>query len=125
MPLSPKYWTLTDEQFHEIKTQLNELGKMFLDNLRENGFTKIKSRDHWLSFTIEKSNKDLFAFIAFSLIRESPPEFELILRKLDIKSSPEPFVELYEKKIVDIDEFKSSFDTELAMIKEKIKADKQ
>ncbi len=78
----PIHWTLTDDEFNAIKSQLNELGKMFLDNLRPNGFTKIKSREHWLSFRLEKLNEDVFIFIAFSLIKESPPEFELVVRKL-------------------------------------------
>lgn len=117
MPFKREHLSLSDEQFNNIKAQLNELGKMFLNSLRSDGFTKIKSRPHWLSFRVEKEEEDLFVFIAFSLISESPQEFELVLRKLEIKDPPGPFVELYEKKIKNIDEFKSCFDTELALIK--------
>lgn len=123
MPPKREYWTISNEQFNSIKAQLNELGKMFLKSLRPDGFTKIKSRPHWLSFSLQKEDNDLFVFIAFSLISESPQEFELVLRKLEIKNPPEPFVELYEKKIKNINEFKSRFDTELALIKEKLNAE--
>jgi len=117
--MTPKaeYWTLTNEQFKEIKTQINELGEKLLETLQQNGFTKIKSSNDWLGFTVEKSQGEILTFVGFSLYVESPQQFQLVLRKWNIKNPSETSVDLYEKKFAKIEEFESSFNEELMIIK--------
>jgi hypothetical protein len=120
MPPKAEYWVLTKEQFNEIKTQINELGEKLLNNLQDVGFTKIKSSSDWLGLTVEKRQGDLLTFVLFSLVRELPQEFELVLRKWDIKNLPETCVDLYEKSFNSIQDFVRSLNDELTPIKGKL-----
>jgi hypothetical protein len=120
MPPKAEYWILTKEQFNEIKTQINELGEKILDDLQGIGFTKIKSSSEWLGLTVEKRQGDLLTFVLFSLSRESPQEFQLVLRRWDIKNPPATCVDLYEKSFSHMQDFVLSFKDELTLIKEKL-----
>lgn len=120
MPPKADYWVLTKEQFNEIKTQINELGEKLLNNLQDLGFTKIKSSNDWLGLTVEKRQGDLLTFVSFSLVRELPLEFELVLRKWDIKNPPGTCVDLYEKSFNNTQDFVFSFNDELTPIREKV-----
>ena len=120
MPTKAEYWILTKEQFNEIKTQINELGENLLNNLQDVGFAKIKSSNDWLGLTVERRQGDLLTFVLFSLIRESPKEFGLVLRKWDIKNPSETCIDLYEKRFNHIQDFVFSFNDELTLIKEKL-----
>jgi|SRR5688572_22473851 len=120
MPPKPEYWVLTKEQFNEIKTEINELGAKLLDGLQGIGFAKIKSSNDWLGLTVEKRNGDLLTFVLFSLVREAPREFQLVLRRWDVKNPPETCVDLYERSFSNIRDFVLSFEDELILIKERL-----
>ena len=120
MPPKAEYWILSKEQFNEIKTQINEWGEKILDDLQGIGFTKIKSSNEWLGLTVEKRRGDLLIFVSFSLSRESPQEFQIVLRKWDIKNPSETCVDLYENSFSNIEDFVLSFSNELKLIKEKL-----
>ncbi len=117
MPPKAEYWVLTKEQFIEIKNKINDLGEKLLNNLQAEGFTKIKSSNDWLGLTVENKQNDLLTFVCFSVERESPMKFSLVLRKWDIKNPSETAVELYEKSFNTIDEFESLFNYEIKAIK--------
>ena len=113
-----EYWRLTQEQFDKIKIQINELGEKLLDGLQQEGFTKIKSSSDWLGVTVEKKIDDLLTIAGFSLDRESPLEFRLVLRRWNVCDPTKTYIDIYEKKFHSIKEFESSFDNELQIIKE-------
>ena len=117
MPPKPEYWILTKEQFTKFKSQINELGQKLLTNLQANGFTKITSWDDWLGVSVEMLKEDILTFVCFSLIRESPQEFRLILRSWNINNPSGTCVDLYEKIFNTIEEYESSFTDESKRIK--------
>jgi hypothetical protein len=117
MPPKPEYWTLTKEQFNELKAKITETGEKILENLRQYGFTKLKSSNDWLGVTIEKRQIDILTFVGFSLVKESPREFSLILRSWDIKNPAETSVHFYEYSFDNIGSFESDFDSKMATIK--------
>ena len=125
MPPKAEYWTLTKEQFDKTKAQISVLGERLLNNLQQEGFTKIKSSSDWLGLTVEKKSDDLLTFVAFSLNRESPLEFRLLLRKWNINNPLETCVDLYEKTFYSLEEFESSFSRELVIVKEVLRNNNQ
>jgi hypothetical protein len=117
MPPKPEYWILSKEEINKIKAQVNEVGERLMENLKQDGFTKIKSLNDWLGLTVEKRENDLLTFVVFSLCRESPQEFQLVLRKWNVNNPSETCVDLYEKTYNSIEEFQISFNKELKEIK--------
>ena len=120
--MAPKaeYWTLTSQQFNEIKSGINELGENLLNKLQQYGFTKIKSNNDWLGLTIEKKENDLLTFVSFSLEKETPQQFELLLRKWNVNNPPQTCSDLYRKYFARITDIETSIDTEVKMIAEKL-----
>lgn len=117
MPPKAEYLILTKEQFIEIKARINELAEKLLSNLQQEGFSKIKSSDDWLGITVEKKEDDLLTFVAFSLYHESPMEFQLDLKKWNIKNPSGTVVQLYERTFNSIEEFESSFEQHIRVLK--------
>jgi hypothetical protein len=117
MPPKAEYWILSKEEFNQIKAQINEGGERLLGNLTQDGFAKIKSSNDWLGLTVEKKVNDLLIFVAFYLSRESPQEFELVLRKWNVNNPSQTCIDLYEKTYNSIEEIQISFNNEVKEIK--------
>jgi hypothetical protein len=125
MPPKAEYWILSKEEFTTIKARINEVGDRLLENLKQDGFTKIKSSNDWLGLTVEKKENDLLTFVAFCLRRESPKEFQLFLRKWNVNNQSETCIDLYEKKYNSIDEFQASSDKDVKEIKDSLHSPSQ
>ena len=110
MPPKAEYWSISNQQFKQLKDEINALGERLLENLQQYGFTKIKSSNDWLGVTVEKHNNNLLTFVCFSLNRETPLEFEITLRQWDVTNPSATKVDFYNKAFTEIGEFSANFD---------------
>ena len=124
MPPKAEYWSISNQQFKQLKDEINALGERLLENLQQYGFTKIKSSNDWLGVTVEKHNNNLLTFVCFSLNRETPLEFEITLRQWDVTDPSKTKVDFYNKTFTEIGEFSVNFDTEFDAIKTKLQQSK-
>ena len=121
MPPKPEYWVLSPQQFHNLKSYIDSLGEKIFHRLKQHGFDKIESQRDWLGLTVNRNEDRLLTLVSFSLIRESPIEFELILRRWNKSEPSKTCVNFYRKSFNSIEEVENTIDLELNIISEKLK----
>ncbi|MBD0333819.1 MAG: hypothetical protein ICV66_14330 [Chitinophagaceae bacterium] len=121
MPPKPEYWTISEKQFKASKTRIDNLGQRLFESLNKYGFTKIESQADWLGLTINKRKEESLTFVSLSLYRETPLEFELVLRQWNVKNPSKTSKDIYRKTFHNIDEIESTYDLELKNICEQLK----